>query len=50
MNEDVTPAPNNEDWLIVELIEALEEIDIDSKLATLNESSMLGKDGLRIFY
>ena len=44
------PAPDNGDWLIVELIEVLEEINIENKLAKLNESSMVGKDGLRILF
>jgi hypothetical protein len=50
VDEDITSASNDGDWLLVELVEELEKIDADTKLAKLNEISMIGKDGLRIFF
>jgi hypothetical protein len=43
-----TPAQADGDWLLVELIETLQKIDVHSKLAKLNETSIADNNGGRI--
>jgi hypothetical protein len=50
VSKDNTSILDNDDWFLVELIEELEEINLNNKLAKLNASSMVGKDGLRILF
>lgn len=48
MGKTVTPADADGDWLLVELIELLQKIDVHGKLAKLNETSISDNNGGRI--
>ena len=48
MGKIKTPARADGDWLLVELIDTLQKIDVHGKLAKLNETSIADNNGGRI--
>ena len=48
MGKNISPATADGDWLLVELIELLQKIDVNGKLAKLNETTISDNKGGRI--
>lgn len=48
MGKVKAPAQADGDWLLVEMIETLQKIDVHGKLAKLNETSIADNNGGRI--